>query len=111
MGQISQDITIFRNLTDQLVRDLKEQIYVSWPNSSSSDTQAHTKLLESSERRTTGLPRMASAGEDANRFHVYQSLSCANAIDTKCSDLLSLKRVYVKYKNDILSHIGSSFRT
>ena len=43
--------------------------------------------------------------------HAYQSLSCATTINTKFSELFSLKRVYVKYKFAILSHIGCSFRT
>ena len=43
--------------------------------------------------------------------HTYQSLACETAINTKFSELFSLKRIYVKYKNAILSHIGCSFRT
>ena len=44
-------------------------------------------------------------------MHTYQSLSCETAINTEFSVLFSLKRIYVKYKNAILSHIGCSFRT
>ena len=40
--------------------------------------------------------------------HTYQSLSCETAINTEFSELFSLKCIYVKYKNAILSH-GSSF--
>ena len=43
--------------------------------------------------------------------HTYQSLSCETAINTEFSELFSLKRIYVKYKNAILSHKGCSFRT
>ena len=45
--------------------------------------------------------------------HAYQSLSCVTAINTIFSELFSPKRVYVKYKNAILSHkhVGCSFRT
>ena len=43
--------------------------------------------------------------------HQHQSLSFATAINTKFSELFSPKRIYVKYKNAILSRIGCSFRT
>ena len=43
--------------------------------------------------------------------HTYQSLSCATAISTKFSGIFSQKRIYVKYKYALLSHIGCSFRT
>ena len=43
-------------------------------------------------------------------LHTYQSLSCETAINTEISLLFSLKRIYVKYKNAILSNIGCSFR-
>ena len=36
--------------------------------------------------------------------HTYQSLSCTTTINTKFSELFSPKRIYVKYKNAILSH-------
>ena len=38
-------------------------------------------------------------------MHAYQSLACETAINTECSELFSLKHIYVKYKNAILSHI------
>ena len=41
--------------------------------------------------------------------HTYQSLSCETAINTEFSELFSPKRMYVKYKNAILLHIGCSF--
>ena len=34
--------------------------------------------------------------------HAYQSLACETAINTDFSELFSLKRIYVKYKNAIL---------
>ena len=34
--------------------------------------------------------------------HAYQSLACETAIYTDFSELFSLKRIYVKYKNAIL---------
>ena len=43
-------------------------------------------------------------------LHAYQSLACETAINTDFSELFSLKRIYVKYKNDILSLIDSFFR-
>ena len=43
--------------------------------------------------------------------HAYQSLACETAINTDFSELFSLKRFYVKYKNAILSLIGCFFRT
>ena len=43
--------------------------------------------------------------------HTYQSLACETTINNEFSKLFSLKRIYVKYKNAILSHIGCSFRT
>ena len=43
--------------------------------------------------------------------HAYQSLACTTEINTKFSELFSPKRVYVTYKNAILSNIGCSFRT
>ena len=42
--------------------------------------------------------------------HAYQSLACKTAINTDFSELFSLKRIYVKYKNAILSLIDSFFR-
>ena len=42
--------------------------------------------------------------------HAYQSLACETAINTDFSELFSLKRIYVKYKNAILSLIDSFFR-
>ena len=41
--------------------------------------------------------------------HAYQSLSCETAINTDFSELFSLKHIYVKYKNAILSLIIASF--
>ena len=43
--------------------------------------------------------------------HAYQSLACETAINTDFSELFSLKRIYVKYKNAILSLLDSFFRT
>ena len=45
-----------------------------------------------------------------DQLHAYQSFSFATAINTKCSELFSLKRVYVNcmYKNAVLSHKGGS---
>ena len=43
--------------------------------------------------------------------HTYQTLSYETAINAKFSELVSLKRIYVKYKNAILSHTDCSFRT
>ena len=40
----------------------------------------------------------------------YQSLACETAINTDFSELFSLKCIYVKYKNAILSLIDSFFR-
>ena len=31
-------------------------------------------------------------------IHAYQSLACETAIDTDFSELFSLKRIYIKYK-------------
>ena len=42
-------------------------------------------------------------------YHAYQSLACETAIKTDFSELFSLKRIYVKYKNAILSLIDSFF--
>ena len=44
-------------------------------------------------------------------IHAYQSLSCETAISAEFSELFSLKRIYVKYKNAILSLIDCFFRT
>ena len=44
-------------------------------------------------------------------FTAYQSLACETAINTEFSELFSLKRIYVKYKNAILSLIDCFFRT
>ena len=43
--------------------------------------------------------------------HAYQSLSCETAINTDFSELFSLKRIYVKYKNAILSLIDCFVHT
>ena len=43
--------------------------------------------------------------------HAYQSLAWEIAINTEFSELFSLKRIYVKYKNAVLSHIDCFFRT
>ena len=43
--------------------------------------------------------------------HAYQSLACETAISTDFSELFSLERIYVKYKNAILSFIDCFFRT
>ena len=43
--------------------------------------------------------------------HAYQSLACETAINTDFSELFSLKQIYVKYKNAILSLIDCFFRT
>ena len=40
-----------------------------------------------------------------DRTHAYQSLACETAINTDFSELFSLKRIYVKYENAILSLI------
>ena len=42
-------------------------------------------------------------------IHTYQILPCATAINTKFSKLFSPKRVYVKYKNAILTHKVAPF--
>ena len=42
--------------------------------------------------------------------HAYQSLACKTAINTDFSELFSLKRIYVKYKNAILLLIDCFFR-
>ena len=47
---------------------------------------------------------------DVYKFHAYQSLACETAINTDFSELFSLKRIYVKYKNAILSLIDSLLR-
>ena len=44
-------------------------------------------------------------------LHAYQSLACETAISTDFSELFSLKPIYVKYKNAILSIIDGFFRT
>ena len=44
-------------------------------------------------------------------YHTYQSLACETAINTDFSELFSLKRIYVKYKNAILSLIDCFVRT
>ena len=44
-------------------------------------------------------------------LHAYQSLTCETAINTDFGELLSVKRIYVKYKNAILSLIDCFFRT
>ena len=43
--------------------------------------------------------------------HAYQSLACETAISTEFSELFSLKRIFVKYRNAILSLIDCFFRT
>ena len=43
--------------------------------------------------------------------HAYQSLACETTINTEFGELFSLKRIYVIYKNAILSHIDCFFRT
>ena len=43
-------------------------------------------------------------------IHAYQSLACETAINTDFRELFSLKRIYVKYKNAILSLIDCFFR-
>ena len=43
--------------------------------------------------------------------HAYQSLACETAINADFSELFSLKRIYVKYKNAILSLIDCFFRS
>ena len=43
--------------------------------------------------------------------HAYQSLSCETAINTNFSELFSLKRIYIKYKNAILSLIDCFVHT
>ena len=47
---------------------------------------------------------------DTNVYHAYQSLACETTINTDFSELFSLKCIYVKYKNAILSLIDSFFR-
>ena len=42
--------------------------------------------------------------------HAYQSLACETAVNTDFSELFSLKHIYVKFKNAILSLIDSFFR-
>ena len=44
-------------------------------------------------------------------MHAYQSFACETAINTDFSELFSLKHIYVKYKNAILSLIDCFFRT
>ena len=48
--------------------------------------------------------------ESRHVYHAYQSLACETAISTDFSELFSPKRIYVKYKNAILSLIDSLFR-
>ena len=43
--------------------------------------------------------------------HAYQSLACETTFSTDFSQLFSLKRIYVKYKNAILWLIDCFFRT
>ena len=43
--------------------------------------------------------------------HAYQSLACETAINTDLSELFSLKRIYVKYKNAFLLLIDCFFHT
>ena len=43
--------------------------------------------------------------------HAYQPLACETAINADFSELFSLKCIYVKYKNAILSLIYCFFRT
>ena len=43
-------------------------------------------------------------------LYAHQSLACKTTINTDFSVLFSLKRIYVKYKNAILSLIDSFFR-
>ena len=43
--------------------------------------------------------------------HAYQSLACETAINTEFSKIFSLKRIYVKYKNAIVSHLDCFFHT
>ena len=43
--------------------------------------------------------------------HAYQSLACETAINTDFSELLSLRRTYIKHKNAILLLIGCFFHT
>ena len=44
-------------------------------------------------------------------YHAYQSLACETAINTDFSELFSLKRIYVKYINAILSLIDCFVHT
>ena len=48
---------------------------------------------------------------DQGHRHAYQSLVCETAINTDFSELFSLKRIYVKYKNAILSLIDCFVHT
>ena len=41
--------------------------------------------------------------------HAYQSLACETAINADFSELFSLKRIYVKYKNAIFLLIDGFF--
>ena len=43
--------------------------------------------------------------------HAYQSLACETAINTDFIELFSLKHIYEKCKNAILSLIDCFFRT
>ena len=46
----------------------------------------------------------SNALKQHNLLHAYQSLTSETAINTELSELFSLKRIYVKYKNAILSN-------
>ena len=49
--------------------------------------------------------------ENIGHCHANQSFACETAINTDFSELFSLKRIYEKYTNAILSHIYCFFRT
>ena len=59
-----------------------------------------------------GLKTLLHQGlSEPDFYHACQSLACETAINTNFSELFSLKRIYVKYENVILSPIDGFFRT
>ena len=71
-------------------------------------------LLTAFQQNSANLVDLIINGQDlyiGNPQHAYQSLACETAINTDFSELFSLKRIYIKYKNAILSLIGGFFRT
>ena len=57
------------------------------------------------------MPQVSNISTCAFIIHACQSLACETAIYSDFSELFSLKRIYVKYKNAILSLKDCFFRT